>query len=235
MVTSKDNLSIFSLVGKDKSNALLANIHITEDGTTVSCNGKTVLLLQGVPTERIDSVPFKPHSPQVNRDITLPLSFVEKIVKGIPLDKTFDGRLEMLHIGEEDSSVVITSHDGSGEKILKGKEFKQKYIDFRGIIQKLFVEKEIQSRFVLDRKRMISTLQAMDKICGDSPSYIEVTEDGDLGIRSYLPRTGQEVFALVTGIVSEWKEPTSFLGKLLNPGGSIKKKKKKKKRKKVVK
>ncbi len=71
---------------------------------------------------------------------------------------------------------------------------------------KLYFDREVKAHFVLDRKRLVQALQAMDKICGDSPVYFEVTEKNDLLLRSIAPKTNQRVIALIAGVLGEWKE-----------------------------
>lgn len=207
MIVSKNNLMVYDIgTSSDKKMPILANLHITEDGDTVVCNGKTVLLVEGVEPERAAEIPFAGKGPDRETAVTLPLDYVASLVRATPKDKQFGGLLELIRIeeGRKEGIVQAVLHDGKGEKVSKRQEFGRKFIDFKGILKERFFSKKVKSSFILERSRLIKTLQGFDKICGDSPCFIEVTEDNDLFIRSIIPETGQRVMALVTGVVSEW-------------------------------
>lgn len=215
MILSRDLLQASKATGNDKKVLALSTIHVTADGDVVACNGRTVMVVEAVPKERQESIPFSGKGNPVKREVNIPVEAIENILKNIPADKQFDGLLELVHLEEDKLSdgLRVVFHDGKGEKVHKIPEYKRPFIDFKGILRKLYYFKEKKAQFVLDRKRLMTTLQAMDKLCGDSPCYIEVTEDADLMIRSYIPRTGQRVMALVTGVLGDWFPAGKFEGK----------------------
>ena len=78
---------------------------------------------------------------------------------------------------------------------------------------------------------MIDTLQTMEKICGDSPAYIEVTEDSVLIVRGINHKTGQRVLSVIAGVIGEWLPPADFERSFkIGEEKEIKQKKKKVKR-----
>ena len=212
MIINKTALQASLVIGKDKSQPILANVHIRADGSTIACNGKGFLAVEAVDELKQEAVPFKGAGKPVTEAITIPLDFVNKIIKGIPADKQFDGLLELIHInqGTKEGELKVTTHDGKGEKLLKGQTYARQYVDFEGIAELLYFSKEVTSEVILDRKRLIATLQAMDKICGDTPTYVEVTEENNLLLRSFSASTEQRVVALVAGVKTEWEETCDF-------------------------
>jgi hypothetical protein len=215
MIINKNGMMVIKNAGNDKKVPALSTLHITADGDSIACNGKSVFIVEGVSKDRASGIPFEGTGKPVKRDITLPIKEVEKVVRNIPIDKQFDGLLELCHLEEipNSDSVRIVFHDGKGEKIHNLPEYKNKYIDYSGILNRLYYDKKVNSKLILDRKRLIDSLQTMDKICGDAPAYIEVTSDNDLLVRSINHQTGQRVMVLIAGVVGEWLPKTKFEGK----------------------
>ena len=58
MIVSRDQLLAVKLAGNDKKIPALSTLHITHDGDVISCNGRTVMLIEAVPEERCESIPF---------------------------------------------------------------------------------------------------------------------------------------------------------------------------------
>lgn len=216
MITNRTALLVCRVISKDKKQSQLAKVHIRADGTTIALNGRAVLAVEGVSKERQEKVPFEGSGTDLNRAVTLPLDLVEKILKGIPIDKQFDGQLELLHInkGKKEGDLIITTHDGKGEKRLKGTSSNRKYVDYKGIIDMLYFKKKIVARVILDRRRVMDLLAAMDKICGDAPTYCEITENNDMFLRSFSADTEQRVVAASAGVATDWEEPGDFTDSL---------------------
>lgn len=212
MITSKSTLLSSKAVGNDKKNPATSVIHLTGDGDSVACNAKTILIVEGISKDRAEQVPFPGDGEEVS-SLVLPVGLVEDIVKVIPTDKTFDGLLELIHLKRDGDEILVTCHDGKSQRTIRGREATRNFIDFRSLLEALWYTKKKKARLVIDRKRLIDTLTAMDKICGTVPSYIEITEDDDIMIRSYIPQTGQRVMALVTGVLGEWLDDGSFENK----------------------
>jgi hypothetical protein len=213
MIVSRDNLLIFDIgIATDKKLPALGHLHITGDGDTVACNAKTIMIVEAVPEDRAAEVPFKGKGLDQTDPVSLPIDYIGSLVKATPKDKQFGGLLELIHIsgGKTAGLVQATLHDGKGEKTSKRQSYKNPFIDFRGILNKLYYSKEIKASFVLDRPRLIKTLQSFEKICGAAPCHIEVTEGNDLMIRSVIPTTGQKVMALVTGVMGDKLEKGPF-------------------------
>ena len=226
MIINRNNLLLTGIgTTTDKKLAALGNIHITEDGDSVAGNGKTIIIVQGVDEQRKDNIPFEGRGKALNRAVSLPIEFAETIVKGIPKDKQFDGLLELVRLEETKKKGVVQaiSHNGKGEQVAKRHEYTRKFVDFVSIFKTFVAGKKKKAKFVLDRQRLIKTLQTMDKLCGEAPCYIEVTEDDNLFIRSVIPSTGQRVMALMTNVLGEWLPESDFEAKYLGSGKSKKK------------
>lgn len=212
MIINKTNLLVSGVVGKDKNQPILSTVHVTENGDTIACNGKAILAIEGVDKIRKESVPFSGAGEELHEAFTLPLDLVNKIIRSIPQDKQFDGLLEMIHInkGRQDGDLTITTHDGKGEKQIKGSKYHRQYVDFEKIADHLYFDKKIVARVILDRKRLLALLQTMDKVCGDTPTFIEITEDNDMLLRSYSSNTEQRVVAIMAGVKTEWEDTCDF-------------------------
>lgn len=212
-IINRNNLLIAEIgTAGDKKLPALGNIHITSDGDSVACNGRTIIIVQGVDEERKKNIPFGGAGKLLRRATTLPVEFATALAKATPKDTQFGGLLELIRLEESGKEGVVktVSHDGKGEKILRRQEYTREFIDFKGIINKLLFRRKSTAQLVLDRTRLIKALQTFDKLCGDSPCYIDVMEGGNLLVRSIIPSTGQRVLALITGVIAPWVPLSNF-------------------------
>ena len=151
---------------------------------------------------------------KLESDLLLHESTVVDVLKNIPKDSLFEGRLEHCDVNTD---AVLTLHDGAREKVIKGKKIQfTEFIPFKKIFARILGQKE-SFRVVVNLSRMRLLLDAIEKICGDSSGelsiYLEFSKEHEMIIRAEHPRTGQRVIAVLTtykGFESRWLPEDEF-------------------------
>lgn len=216
MILSKTGLQVL-LVTKNDKIPVLNNIHIRKDGTTVGSNGKTILAISPVGKVPRETLKDRIGDDELEEGITVAEETAKDVLKNIPRDVQFKGLLEHCNVkptGER--SVEFTMTDGKRPKSIKGKRWTRAYIQFEEVFKRVTdMKKEV--RVVLNRKRLMSLLDAIDKACpdstGNSPVYIEFSAENDIVVRSMNYANGQRAFGVMQsykGAEGNWLEETQW-------------------------
>lgn len=214
MILSKGNLQVVLVTKDDKNIPVLDNVYVAPDGSTVGSNGRVMLAVSPVKKKVEKSVPLEAGTVP-EEGVVLPSSFIKAVMRDIPKDREFGGLLEHLSVraenGEPEVTVKIT--DGKRAQSIKGRRFPREYIDYLEVFRNAFSTRKRGVRTVLNLKRLLSLLNAVDKICddrsGELPVYLEFAEDGTIIVRATDFRTAQDVVGVMSayhGIEGEWKK-----------------------------
>lgn len=199
MIISKSNLKVADVAKIDSSIPALGNVHFLKDGSTVAANGRALITVSPVHKEVKQAIPL---TESVPKEQTISLGTVKEILKNMPKDVMFKGLLEHCDLGIG----TFTLHDGKRKKKVEAKVYDREYIDFRKMFYKAG-EKRSKCRIVLNRKRLINLLQAIDAICtdnsGENPIYLDFTEDNNIILRGVNVVNGQRAIAVMTSYKHE--------------------------------
>ena len=214
MIVSKSSLKIVELTTTDKAISVLNNIHITHDGTLVAANGKAVIAVSPVNEELKKKLPIK--ESKKHKPATIESSTIKEVIRNMPRDTMFQGLLEFCDFNDGN----FTLSDGKRKKKIESKLYSRAYIEFRKLFKKIspFNSKH---RIVLNRKRLIKLLQVIDNACpdssGESPVYIDFTEDNGMVLKAVNYKNGQRCIGIMNsykGVEGNWLEPNVWEKKL---------------------
>lgn len=220
MILSKANLTAVVIAADDKTVPMLNNLHVEADGTTVAANGRCMLAVSPVPDEVRGGLGYMDDSGSLG-DITIAADTVREVMRNMPRDAKFGGLLEYTDMARanKEGGVVFRLRDGMRDRTIGAKIYSRSYFDYRAAFQKA-TEAGTRARLVLNRKRLISLLEAMDKICpdssGESPVYIDITRDDDILIKTE-GHHGQRVIGFMKayqGGEGTWMEPNDWEKKM---------------------
>ncbi len=214
MILSKQNLEVVRVADVDKGNSLLANIHIAKDGSTVATNQKVFLAVSPVEDGIKKNVPLVDVTGGLEKDgCTIPAETIKEVLKNIPKDTKFGGLLEHTKLtngGKRSVNFEIT--DGKRLRNIKGKKFPRKYIAYEKFLKDCLGDGvdgggEKKIRTVVNLKRLLSLLNAVDKICpdstGENPVFISFTSDNRIIVRAVNQKTGQRAVGFVFAFENE--------------------------------
>ncbi len=199
MVITRDALQLSKLCKQDKTYKELDNIMITDDGKVIAVNSKVTAVLSPLQNELYNSYSVK-NNDTTTETVVLSNKEATRLLREIPENKDFPNMEQV--IIESDTVKFPTKQGLSQTKIELSA---QSFVDFKEILNQLYFKKRDTSKaqIVIDRKRLISALQMIDGVCGSNPSYIEITEENDFVIRTLAPKTNQELFCFVMGVLGD--------------------------------
>jgi len=226
MIISKSSLQVL-LVTKNDKIPVLNNIHIREDGTTIGSNGKTILAVSPVGAEVRNTLKDRIGDDPLSSAITVAEETAKDVLKNIPKDTQFKGLLEHCNVKidpESDRGVEFTMTDGKRPKVIKGKRWMRDYIQFEDVFKRVAATRK-EVKIVLNRRRLMSLLDAIDKACpdstGNSPVYIEFSDQNDIIVRCVNYVNGQKVMGVMQsykGIEGQWLEEGEWERSLCGKG-----------------
>lgn len=188
MILSKANLNAVIIAADDKTVPMLNNLHVGKDGTTVAANGRCIIAVSPVPDEVSGHLGYMEDSGSAG-DITIAADTVREVLRNMPRDAKFGGLLEYTDLkkGSGGDGVTFRLRDGMRDRTIGAKVYTRAYFEYRKAFQKA-AESGARVRVVLNRKRLISLLETLDKICpdssGESPVYMEITRGDDIILKA---------------------------------------------------
>lgn len=195
MIVSKSSLLAVNVTAKDKGIPALDNVRVEADGTVVGAASNVVVAVSPVDPKVAAQVPIEDSGPCA---ATLSADTVRKALKLLG-DKMFGGLLEHCDIKTAGDDVTFTFTDGKRRHTMDGRVYTQPYIPWRTIIMRAMHSRRAGTRVVLNRARLHLLLETLEKICpdssGQSPVYMELTEQGDIVCRARNAVNGQRVVA----------------------------------------
>ncbi len=218
IVLSQNQLHAIEAIGTvDSKIDKLDRLHVTEEGATVICNGRTVMIVEPVAKEIYESLPICTNDTTPEEKAIKPFGIsienVKEINKLIKRDSLFKGLMEHAVItpsGKSDLLVVVS--DGRRTKEIKLKSTIGNYIDYKGALQQ--TSRDVVYELVLDNERLLRVLTTLKKIAKDAPINVGITKDNDITFRTLNPTTGQRVFGSMSGVIGQNLEPTEYENKL---------------------
>jgi hypothetical protein len=202
MILSRSNL--LASQGTSKDSPILNNLHVTWDGSTVAFDGRALLCVSPVAVEMEDKVTLRDTGrPNSETGVTVSTESVKEVLKNLPVDKKFDGVREHVDLSP---AGVFTIDDGKREKTITAKVYPRQFVDYKAVLTNAKKSPAV-ARVVLNGKRLRNLLDMLDKICpdssGDSPVFLEFTEDNDILIRAVNPLNSQRVVAYMASYKNE--------------------------------
>lgn len=194
MILSKSSLHAVLVTIADRQQAVLDNVRIEEDGTVITCNGKSIIAVSPVPED------IKKEIPLTEGDFygaTISSTSIREVIKNIPRDTMFGGRLEFCDVSG-DCTVEMT--DGKRRKQISMKTYTRPFISFVKVFRMLFWRRD-GIRAVVDLKRLALLIESVKKIAGEVPVFLEVDKRGNIIVRAVHPVTGQRI----VGATSSYK------------------------------
>lgn len=215
MIVSKSALQVVNVTTVDKAVPVLDTVHIEMDGTVVGSNREGTVIVSPVLDKIRKHIPLQEGDSQ--DACTLPSSAVRESIKFIGVDKKFKGLLEHCDIVKtEKGEAQISCVDGTRSRAIQTKAYPKNYFDYKTLAKRVF-SKRSKNKVVLNRKRFLSVLNCIEKICSDgsdfSSVFLEFTDENDVIIRGVNGRTGQRVVGICRGFktdkwldVDEWEK-----------------------------
>jgi len=180
------------------------SVGIGADGSASARNLHVAIAAGPVTKEVIESVPLESGVLGLS-GLTLTMGSATKIVRNIGRDTTFGGLLEHCNLDSDSSgAVTVTTHDGKRKATLamaaRVGSVGRAVID---LVRGVFIRaRDTGSVAVVNRKALITALQAIDKGCadgsGETPVWIAVGDNGEIAIRAVNYRTGQRIVAVMS-------------------------------------
>lgn len=200
MIISKGNLKVVDMTAPDKNIPVLDNVLIEKDGTTVGANSRATLVVSPPAEEIRKKVPLE--SSELAHGITVSSDSIRAVIKAIPRDAMFSGLLEHCDVADSgESGVSFTITDGKREHGIEGKKYPRRFIDYKTIVSEAVESKKI-AKVAINRKRLIQMLKTIEAIIpdsnGESPIFLEFSENNDVLIRAVNPANKQRVIGVMT-------------------------------------
>lgn len=208
MIISRSALQVINIIKNDKV-PVLNNVHIEQDGTVIGSNGKCILLVSPCTEVIRKNLKNLIGDDEIGTTgVTISEEAAKDIVKNLPRDTQFKGMLEHCNVIEDDEdrrAVEIRLTDGKRPKVIRGRRWEREYINYRSVLNRVNETKKAV-RVVLNRKRLMSLLDTIDKACpdstGNSAVYLEFSESNDIIVRAVNYANGQRVL----GVMQSYKE-----------------------------
>ena len=211
MIVSKASLQLSALAKKDTTVPQLENIKVESDGTVVAANRNTVIAMSPVPDEAKRNLPTRESEPCEGM---IPRDLAQRAMTAIGRDRMFGGRLEFADVSKERGDIKFKVVDEKNKTAtLEDEEPRGEWVPWRQIITE---HGKTIGTFILNRSRLHILLDILDRAApdsgGETPVYLEFTEDNYLVIRARNYITGQDVFGVMMSYKgaqleqSEWEE-----------------------------
>jgi hypothetical protein len=217
MILSKSSLLISSLARKDASIPGLDCIRLEKDGTAIAASKNIVLAIEGVNTEATKNLPFENTAPL---EVTITTETAQRIASAIGSDSTFGGRLEYTDVYDKGVKLCFNVCDDKNRKsTIEGTKVHYPWINWRAIFR--HGARRDNKKVIINRARLDILLSVLKQIApdkgGESPLYIEFTEDNYLIVRSVNYVTGQRIIAIVTNYFGTWPEYNAWELSIVKP------------------
>lgn len=215
MNLTKANLLVHLISSKDSGINILNHVHITEDGTTVSCDGKIFILVSPVHADLANSFPIQNSGEELKESVNIKSSSIVEILKHLPADKLFNGLLEQTKVVKRDSKLIFKISTGVTSQNLEIPYNTKPFINFKEVLSK-FLNRSVPAHIAIDRKRLLQLLTTLDKVANDStensPVFFE-EQNGEILLRVINPVTKQIGLGLLPSLnvpEESWKLATKW-------------------------
>jgi hypothetical protein len=229
MILSKQNLEIYSVPQTDKGIPVLNNVHVTTDGASLAANSKSFICVSPVNETIQRSLPLDDMDREVG-EFSISIGLAKEICNAMPADNTFGGLTEHTAVSRamdknynDTGELNFDTTDGKRKKSLLGKKFERAYIEYKNFLRKIFSRQPRKAKLILNRKRLITLLGTIEKLCADKTGhslvFVEVTQENEIILRSLNPRTGQHVAAYMSSYSQQeeqWIENSEWESKYVD-------------------
>jgi len=198
MIISKAALQSVHLSKRDASIPQLEMIHIDPDGTVVAASRNTTIAISPPPAEATKNLPVSDTGSCGHVNIFK--DDAVELINAIGTDRTFGGRLEYADVSVSNGRLRFEVVDETGRHTTKDAPNPGNgvWINWMDLIRN---HGKTIGKFILNRARLHALLDVLDRITpetgGETPLYLEFTEDNYVIIRAKNYVTGQNVFGLI--------------------------------------
>lgn len=203
MIFSRANLCAVAITAKDKAIGILNNVFFGRDGTTVGAHSKGIMVVSPVPGETRNRVPLE--GVPMQGDLVIHADSVREVLRNVKKDVKFGGLLE--HVDLCDGRFTYT--DGARTHTIAALQYGRRYVDWRADVRGALSGGGV--RVVVNRRRLMALLDAMDRACPDSSDeaalFMEV--GSVVTLRALNRKTGQRTIGVMRtydGAEGEWLE-----------------------------
>jgi hypothetical protein len=199
MRITRANLLVKEVASTDKNDPAISGVHVAQDGTTVSANGRMLMAV-----EPVQGLPFPDVGvePKIGKEgITIPLNVVDKALSNLPKDKR--AAMQQAAITKATSSAVqLTTIGKSQEDRVTGRPLPHRFPEWEGVLAEARKRAKV-TRVCINRRDLIDLLSAMDKACPDPGNrnaiFLELGGERDpLLVRAMNLQTGQHAVGLMS-------------------------------------
>ena len=216
---SKANLAVRALASQDPRDPMLNCVYITQDGATVACNGRVMMVVGPVNEEQVNFPEVDGGRAKVpTGGICAPLDIILDALHNLPKDK----RLSLQHLALTKCSggkLEFTTVSERKERRVSGPEMENRFPAWMDILRGA-KQDTTAGRVCLNRKDLINLLLAMEEACpdpGESPIFIEFGGEQDgLLLQSINFETGQRGIGYLMPLDTHgtWLKPDTWVDKL---------------------
>ena len=198
-ILNRCNFNAIILSLKDKLHPMLNNLLIRKDGSTVTAARNVFMIVSPVRDEIKNRLHIDDN--KLDEDVILHNDMVKTILKNLPKDTMFKGLLEHCDVGVTGKGrLKFTLHDGTNLIEMSGNKIVGSFIDYKKIFLRA-IHSLTKKRVILNRLRLKMLLNAIDDVfpdtTGETPIYLDFTEDDELVIRVESKLTGQRLIGVV--------------------------------------
>jgi hypothetical protein len=218
MILSKGNLQVVAVTKRDAKLRALDNVHVTCDGSTVGCSGRSVLAVSPVRKKVKKGLPLEEKGKVRRRGVNVSADSIRAVLKDMPKDTKFDGLLEHCNMRKRtgEDVVVFTMSDGKRRRRVEGKVYPPAYVAYDKVLERSLAEREGR-KIVLNLDRLLTLLKTVAEICDDSSAetaaFVEFTENNDVIVRAQNAKTKQRCIAVMASYIlkeKEWMKPNKW-------------------------
>ena len=183
----------------DKNHLSLSCVLFDVDGTVAACNRFAIYAAQPTSEKMISSLHF-PGDIRTGNQMAISIDQLSKLIKAIPMDKQFAGRLEHFSIVQDSQSANVEFNDGRAvvKHRLKLSKITASLGEYKNRLSEIASKSGLVNRlkFVYNRSRLVSVVNAIESACKYNGEFAfidkEPYENGEIW-RAINEITGQMV------------------------------------------
>jgi len=199
MILSKASLAIEKIANVDDGPCT-----ITQDGAIAGSARRAAMVVTPLEEKQRDAVAKVLPPQKLKGETNLAARTIRDMDKLIPKDSTFKGLLEYCDVTDlGDDGVEVTSTDGHRVQSIRARRARKR-VDVGAVMRAMVevVTTRHVATFVVNRKRLMALLDALNRACPDSasasPVWVSIGDDGDVVLRAENRATGQRAWALMS-------------------------------------
>ena len=179
-------------------------LQLNGDGSAMASNKKVFIALAPVEPEIKQRLTVLEESDLNAERVSITPETAKEVLKNVPKDRKFGGLLEHVEVrdtgGEE---VAVKMVDGKRSRLFNFKK-RGRFSEQETVLKYIYriIDSDSVLTLCLNRKRLLSLLEAMDKVSedvsGEAPVWLSVSEKGDISIRGWDFKYGRAVLGFMS-------------------------------------